>query len=85
MKNKNETTMQTSVRILAQRARYYREKSNENGIEQKEYLNRAAAYENALAILHYALENNQECLQQFDYLSEIPYEEYSKEFFWLDN
>lgn len=77
MEHQYETPMQACLRMLAQRAYYYQKKAEEDGEHWRDYLNRGAAYESAVCMLRYALDENWGCLEQFDYFDEIKPEEYN--------
>ena len=60
MNIKNEN-IELTKKILSDRVNYYRKIKN---------YEKAIAYESALSILEYMLDNNYECLSQFDYFKE---------------
>lgn len=65
--NKNETALEMCLRMLRERAEYWK-----SGISGDSYIRgmvggRADAYTSAACMLEYAMQDNIECLRQFDY------------------
>lgn len=73
--SKNETALEMCLRMLKERAKYWG-----SGISGDSYIRgmvsgRADAYNSAASILEYAMQDNIECLWQFDYYHENETEE----------
>lgn len=59
--NKNETALEMCLRMFKERARYWFD-----AIGDDYEVGMCMAYYTAVTILEYAMQNNIECLQQFD-------------------
>lgn len=65
--NKNETALEMCLRMLKERADYWNLKGNHSdpylsGI----FFGRVDAYNSAISMLEYVMQDNIECLRQFD-------------------
>ena len=66
----NETALEMCLRLLKERAEYWY-KNSDDGYEE----GMSVGYENAAFILEYAMQDDIECLRQFDYYHEDKEEE----------
>lgn len=69
----NEPLVRDCLRMYRERENYYRtewRKRSKDGLKATDFLIMADAYSNAAIMLEYALQDNAEILQQYDYFGE---------------
>lgn len=78
--NKNETALEMCLRMLKERAKYWNLEGDQPPEPSGRFLRgtffgKADAYNSAVSMLKYAMQDNIECLRQFDYYHEDKEEE----------
>lgn len=68
--DKNETALEMCLRMLKERADYWNSGISGDSFIRGMVSGRADAYNSAAIMLEYAMQNNIECLRQFDYYHE---------------
>lgn len=69
--NKNETALEMCLRMLKERADYWNLKGNQvDPYLRGAFFGRADAYNSAVSMLEYVIQDNIDCLRQFDYYHE---------------
>lgn len=64
----NETALEMCLRMLKERADYWNLRGNQcDPYLRGSFFGRADAYKAAVSILEYAMQDNIDCLRQFDY------------------